>query len=170
MFCSDNAYTLFVNGNQIGSGSSFTRADGYTVALRPTGLNVFAVSGTNVPPGGPAAIIAAILVMYSDGTSETIVTDATWKTLRSAPPAGFQQPGFDDSTWIASNTQGLDGVAPWGQTAIPPALDLTQSNWVWTSEVATGADSAPIAARPFRKTILTPAGKCAVCATVVIAA
>ncbi|KAK0441865.1 lectin [Armillaria borealis] len=123
---------------------------------------VIAVNGTNT--GGPAGLIATVLVDYTDGTTETFVTDESWKTLKSAPPSGFANPSLDDSAWIAAVTQGKDG----GQTALPPALDITQSNWIWTNET-NSAGNAPVVHRAFRKTVTSPYGKEAVCAKVVIA-
>ncbi|KAK0463801.1 lectin [Desarmillaria tabescens] len=165
LLATDNLHTLYVNGAEIGSGASFSAAQVYTVGLNPESDNVITVNGTNT--GGPAGLIATVLVDYADGTTETFVTDASWKTLRSAPPAGFENPSLDDSTWIAAVGQGQEGVSPWGQTALPPALDMTQSNWIWTGETDS-AGNAPVGHRAFRKTITSPYGKGAVCAKVVI--
>ncbi|KAK0196804.1 lectin [Armillaria mellea] len=159
VIATDNLHTLYVNGAEVGSGASFSTAQVYTVGLNPESDNVISVNGTNT--AGPAALIATILVDYADGTTETFVSDASWKTLKSAPPAGFANPSLDDSAWIAAVVQGKEGVSPWGQTTLPPALDLTQSNWIWTGETdSTG--NAPIGHRAFRKTVTSPYGKGAV--------
>ncbi|KAK0497086.1 lectin [Armillaria luteobubalina] len=156
---SDNLHTLYVNGAEVGSGASFSSAQAYTVGLNPESDNVITVNGTNT--GGPAALIATILVDYADGTTETFVSDASWKTLESAPPTGFANPSLDDSAWIAAVGQGKEGVSPWGQTTLPSALDMTQSNWIWTGETdSTG--NAPVGHRAFRKTVTSPYGKGAV--------
>ncbi len=110
---------------------------------------------------------ATVLVDYSDNSTETFVTDASWKTLQSVPPVGFANPGLDDSSWIAASEEGKNGVGPWGPTSLPPALDITQSNWIWTNETDSSGN-APIGHRAFRKTITSPIGKCAVCAKVVL--
>ncbi|SJL00728.1 uncharacterized protein ARMOST_04042 [Armillaria ostoyae] len=110
---------------------------------------VIAVNGTNT--GGPAGLIATVLVDYTDGTTETFVTDESWKTLKSAPPSGFANPSLDDSAWIAAVTQGKDG-----------------EYWIWTNET-NSAGNAPVGHRAFRKTVTSPYGKEAVCAEVVIA-
>lgn len=112
-------------------------------------------------------MIAVVLVDYSDDSTETFVTDASWKTLKSVPPLEFANPRLDDSSWIAASEEGKDGVAPWGLTSLPPALDITHSNWIWTSETDS-AGNAPIGHRAFRKTITSPVGKCAVCAKVLV--
>ncbi len=168
MMDSDNTYDLYVNEVFIGGGQSFTSAQVYTVAMNAEGDNVIAVNATNVPPGGPAGVIATVLVEYSDGSSETFVTDSSWKTLQGATSAGFQSIATDDDGWNSATEQGADGVLPWGPTALPPALDLTQAEWIWTNEVVNGA--APVGSRAFRKTIEAPCDKVPVCSKIVITA
>ncbi|KAJ7611645.1 hypothetical protein FB45DRAFT_940574 [Roridomyces roridus] len=41
------------------------------------------------------------------------VTDGGWKS-NTGTPAGFQLPGYDDSTWPAATVEGVFGIAPWG--------------------------------------------------------
>ncbi|KAK0202315.1 lectin [Desarmillaria ectypa] len=166
----DNRYTLYANGAEIGSGIAYegtgSTSQVYTVGLSPEIDNVIAINATNT--GGPAGLIATIHVDYLDGTSETFVTDASWKTLRTPTADGFGNPSLDDSAWIAASVQGKAGMAPWGTIALPPALDLTQSNWIWTNETPNAAVTAPVGNRAFRKTIQSPYGKGAVCAKIVL--
>ncbi|KAK0486835.1 lectin [Armillaria luteobubalina] len=166
----DNRYTLYTNGAEIGSGIAYegsgSASQVYTVGLSPEIDNVIAINATNT--GGPAGLIATIHVDYLDGTSETFVTDASWKTLKTATASGFENPSLDDSSWIAANVQGKAGMAPWGAISLPPALDLTQSNWIWTNESTNAAVTTPVGNRAFRKTIQSPYGKGAVCAKVVL--
>ncbi|KAK0432656.1 lectin [Armillaria borealis] len=166
----DNRYTLYANGAEIGSGIAYegsgSTSQVYTVGLSPEIDNVIAINATNT--GGPAGLIATIQVDYLDGTSETFVTDASWKTLQTATASGFENPSLDDSAWTAANVQGKAGMAPWGAISLPPALDLTQSNWIWTNESTNAAVTTPVGNRAFRKTIQSPYGKGAVCAKVVL--
>lgn len=165
LISTDDLHTLYVNGIEIGSGASYTSAQVYTVALKRKSKNVIAVNATNT--GGPAGMTATVLVDYSDDSTETFVTDASWKTLQSVPPLEFANPRLDDSSWIAASEEGKNGVGPWGPTSLPPALDITQSNWIWTNETDSSGN-APVGHRAFRKTITSPIGKCAVCAKVVL--
>ncbi|KAK0495925.1 lectin, partial [Armillaria luteobubalina] len=165
IIATDDFHTLYVSGAEIGSGVSYTSAQVYTVGLKRRSKNVIAVNATNT--GGPAGMIATVLVDYSDSSTETFVTDASWKTLQSVPPLEFADPRLDDSSWIAASEEGTDNVPPWGPTSLPPVLDITQSNWIWTKETDS-AGNAPIGHRAFRKTITSPSGKCAVCAKVVL--
>ncbi|KAK0220200.1 lectin [Armillaria fumosa] len=166
LIATDDFHTLYVNGAEIGSGASYTSAQVYTVGLKRKSKNGIAINATNT--GGPAGMIATVLVDYSDSSTETFVTDASWKTTKSVPPPELASPRLDDSSWMAASEEGKDGIAPWGQTSLPPALDITQSNWIWTKETDS-AGNAPIGHRAFRKTITSPSGKCAVCAKVVLA-
>lgn len=120
--CSDNEYTLYVNGDEIGSGNNFPTSQAYIVTTLAAKSNVFAVLGTNtatVP--NPAGLIATILITYSDGTSETFITDTTWRTFVGAPPSNFTEPAIDDSTWSSAIVVGKYGDLPWGDVTVPLA-------------------------------------------------
>ncbi|KAL4265396.1 Lectin, partial [Pleurotus pulmonarius] len=192
LIAADNEYKLFPNGHAVGSGSSFTNADVYYTALEPAS-NLFAIEATNT--GGPAGLTAAILVQYSDGSSETVITDETWRTALSSPkdfqlpsvddrtwsfaaqqsmphynvgvknqyarpalssPKDFQLPSVDDRTWSFAAFQGQSGVAPWGKTIIPQALDITNSSFIWGGKQNNKTGQTSKGSRAFRKTVVTP--------------
>ncbi|KAK0201399.1 hypothetical protein DFS33DRAFT_1489328 [Desarmillaria ectypa] len=164
---SDDLYSIVVNGNQIGAGNGYRNSAVYTAGLEPEGHNIFAIAVNNT--GSAAGLIATILVDYSDGTTQTIVTDTTWKTIKATPPGGWTSPSFDDSAWIAASSEGPTANTPWGMPALPPAMNMTGVSWIRTNETsAAGVD--PLGHRPFRKAITSPYGKAAVCGKVVIAA
>jgi hypothetical protein len=161
----DNGLTLYVNGGEVGTGGDFRFAERFCVPLRPC-LNVFAVTGVNT--GGPAGLLAAIQITYSDGTTSTLVSDTTWRYSTSVP-TGYEQLSYDANSWPTAIAEGAYGVAPWGQIAIPsdpPVLSLTNANWIWTNEVANGV--TPPGARAFRRTYTPPAGQRATSATIII--
>ncbi|KAF7353672.1 hypothetical protein MVEN_01052100 [Mycena venus] len=163
----DNGLTLYVNGGELGTGGDFRYAERFCVALRPC-LNVFAVTGVNT--GGPAGLLAAIQITYSDGTISTIVSDTTWRAS-IAVPNGYEQLSFDPNSWTPAITQGVYGIAPWGQIAIPsavPTLSLTNANWIWTSEVVNGV--TPPGPRAFRRTYYPPTSQTATSATIIMVA
>ncbi|KAK0432665.1 lectin [Armillaria borealis] len=143
----DNRYTLYANGAEIGSGIAYegsgSTSQVYTVGLSPEIDNVIAINATNT--GGPAGLIATIHVDCLDGTSETFVTDASWKTLRTATASDFENPSLDKSAWVTAS-----------------------SNWIWTNESSNAAVTTPVGNRAFRKTTQSPYGKGAVCAKVVL--
>ncbi|KAF8892362.1 hypothetical protein CPB84DRAFT_1848796 [Gymnopilus junonius] len=156
---SDNGYTLWVNGNAVGSGHNFHQADAYCIRLAPD-CNVFAVNATNdltIP--NPAGLLATIQIRYTDGFTDTIITDGTWHAFTSVP-SGFQFSDFNDESWPAATVQGNYGIGPWNAVAIPPSasttpLALADSNWIGQM-------------RAFRKSISLPQGRRVTSATVLL--
>ncbi|KAJ8697821.1 hypothetical protein PTI98_004593 [Pleurotus ostreatus] len=166
VIASDDASTVYVNGVRIGSGGTPNQGQALFVALQPS-WNLFAIAGQNLFANTPAGIMATILVHFSDGTTESFITDESWRTLPAAPPANFQLPSIDDSNWAFASVQGTYQKSVWGPLALPPVLPLRGSNWIWTTDNVNGV--APVGSRAFRKTI-NECAKVAVCATVLIAA
>jgi hypothetical protein len=161
---------LYVNGDYIGSGA-FPRRWGYAqrfcVDLLP-GLNVFAVNASTADPGS-GGLIATILVTYSDGTSDTLVTDTSWRSTNGSP-AGFEQLSFDDNTWPVATIVG--GAALSSSILIPanpPALGLDTALWVWTDESPKG-DQKPTETRAFRRTFTPAPGQIPMSANILISA
>ncbi|KAF9044023.1 hypothetical protein BJ165DRAFT_1594715 [Panaeolus papilionaceus] len=98
LITAENAYELYVNEVKVGTGSALNVAQLYHVPLT-SGCNVFAVNATNtatVP--NPAALIATIKVHYTDGSTETIVTDQSWRAFTRVPN-GFEDEQFFDGNW-----------------------------------------------------------------------
>lgn len=121
----DNVYTLYVNGEKIGTGNNFQQSQSYCVDLEPGCNNVFAVSVLNEPGAGgvatPASLITAIDVTYIDGTSTTIVSDPSWRAHDNETP-GFESVNFDDSAWPNAVVVGNADSPPWGVPSIPSVL------------------------------------------------
>ncbi|MCK2220251.1 glycoside hydrolase family 78 protein [Actinomadura sp. ATCC 31491] len=106
--------------------------------------------------GDRTALIAQLEVTYADGTTETVVTDGSW---RCAPgpvtaaslydgekhdarlePAGWSSPGFDDSAWRPADVLAHDPallVAPTG----PP---VRRTETLSPAEVLTGPSGETI--------------------------
>ncbi|KAJ7460971.1 lectin [Mycena galericulata] len=120
----DNAYTLYVNGVLVGSGNNFPVAQTYTVALAPAPEVVFAVYAENtLTVENPAGLLAAIEINTAECNCTAgvmFVTDGSWKS-NTGTPAGFQLPGYDDSTWPAATVEGPYGMAPWGTITVSPS-------------------------------------------------
>ncbi|KAJ4474450.1 hypothetical protein J3R30DRAFT_679756 [Lentinula aciculospora] len=125
----DNEYSLYVNGNFVGTGTDFTTAQKYTVENIQGPQVVFAVYGQNtatVP--NPAGLLASIQLTSEDGycaectSTSSFVTSGAWKAFPGAVPSGFEQPGFDDSDWPMAVQEGGNGVAPWGTIAVPTTV------------------------------------------------
>ncbi|KAJ7049557.1 bacterial alpha-L-rhamnosidase-domain-containing protein [Mycena amicta] len=125
----DNLFVLWVNGVQVGAApndpNGWQVAETIPVSLAAGAQNVvFAVQATNQDIG-PAGLLLSALVLYSDGSSDALVSDADWKTLQPGAviPDNWQSPNFDDASWNAANVLGKYGVAPWeNQVGVPDPL------------------------------------------------
>ncbi|KDR71306.1 hypothetical protein GALMADRAFT_75234 [Galerina marginata CBS 339.88] len=118
----DNAYSLYLQGNLVGSATDWTQAQQYVVYLVPETAEIdIAVLATNFD--GPAGLIVAVelVIDFECASVASFVTDGTWKVTTSVP-AGFQAPGFDDSNWQAANVEGKYGVGPWGNVPVSAAI------------------------------------------------
>ncbi|KAJ7634705.1 hypothetical protein FB45DRAFT_472377 [Roridomyces roridus] len=119
----DNGFNLYVNKAYVGSSPGvpkipdFGRAQIFTVGLNPDS-NTFTIFGENIPSppatdAGPAGVIAAINIVYSDGSSDAVTTDATWLNGAFTTVPAFLSTA--DSALSPSFALGLMGVSPWGQ-------------------------------------------------------
>ncbi|KAJ6585580.1 hypothetical protein B0H19DRAFT_424819 [Mycena capillaripes] len=134
----DNSFDFYVNGLYIGSppfdnnaptsSGSWRYAQRFNVSLNPS-TNVFTVVGKNFPSqttGGTsgAGLIAALLIKYTDGSSDIVRTNTTWLTGTFTSLSSFLATA--DSTLVSSISQGSYGVAPWGDIGISDALNALQ--------------------------------------------
>ncbi|KAJ7611617.1 lectin [Roridomyces roridus] len=117
----DDAYSLYVNGVLVGSGNSWGTAQTYSIGLAPAANYVFAVfaqnQGTTPNPAGLIAAIQINIAQCDCAAPVLFVTDGEW-TSNTGTPAGFQLPGFDDSTWPAATIEGPFGISPWGNISV----------------------------------------------------
>ncbi|KAJ7728023.1 hypothetical protein B0H14DRAFT_3518709 [Mycena olivaceomarginata] len=73
--------------------------------------NVFAFNAsTSINGADEGGLMATILLTYSDGTKDTLVTDSSWR-VKGAPPLGFEQLSFDNTAWPVDTVVGNYGVA-----------------------------------------------------------
>ncbi|KAJ7142030.1 hypothetical protein C8R43DRAFT_1071285 [Mycena crocata] len=168
----DNAMQLFVNGDFIGSGTPIHRArfaNRYCVDLLPS-LNVFAVNASTTATSG-GGVIATILLTYSDGTKDTILSDSSWRVSKGLP-AGFTQLSFDDTAWPVASVAGVYGAQPWGTVFIPASpvvLGLERAQWMWT-DVVPASGTVPAGSRAFRRTFIPAPGQIPASASIIVAA
>ncbi|PPQ65163.1 hypothetical protein CVT24_011026 [Panaeolus cyanescens] len=125
LISADNAYELYVNEVKIGTGSNFHTAQLYHVPLTK-GCNVFAVNATNtatVP--NPAGLVATIKVRYTDGSTETIVTDQTWRAFTRVPE-NFEDEDFFDGNWPFATVENSFAARPayWANVVLPADAPL----------------------------------------------
>ena len=105
----DDAFDATVNGKPAIEGASWEQV--YRVDIAPLlhrGTNVLAVCAKSTLPG-PGALVARIT-----GLADHLVSDAQFRVTRDAPPEGWRQVGFDDSSWQPALVIGPLGCPPWG--------------------------------------------------------
>jgi len=110
----DNAFALYVNGEEVGSGSEWSRPYrvDMTKALRP-GANALAVRAVNTSDEpNPAGLIGRYVVEFEQGEPLTGGIDASWRTAKQAPD-GWRKPGFDDAAWKRAEKVADVGGGPW---------------------------------------------------------
>jgi len=127
----DDQFVLFLNGVEVG------RSDGKRDAWRRprsfdlskhvhAGVNVIAVSVTN--EGGPAGLLAKLVIELEGAEQMSIVTDSQWRTSEREM-GGWNEAGFDESNWKSAIELGMYGVEPWGYITdeVPPLPYLRKS-------------------------------------------
>ncbi|MFA6480841.1 MAG: discoidin domain-containing protein, partial [Victivallaceae bacterium] len=94
--CADDAFTVYVNGRQIGTGGF--RPELYDVtSLLESGRNSIAILARefSICEG----VLAELTLIDSRGEVKRISTDSTWLAAKEPIP-GWTEPGFDDSKWL----------------------------------------------------------------------
>ncbi len=140
-----------------------------TGALRAGAPNAFAIlytwqGETKGHPAGKPGVIMQVSVEHADGTHEDVVTDGTWKVRKAAwlpgpqrdlegdqvdyvenidgraIPVGWDEPGFDDSSWAPATVLGPAGTAPWAHL-VPVRTRITEEpvTPVHVAHLASGA-------------------------------
>ena len=102
----DNAFTLFVNDVEAGTGKEWHHARTLDVTrqVRP-GRNELRVRAWNAPgPNSPAGLAARLRVEFADGKSVQFDTDASWQWADSAK-----------GPWKTAVVMGRFGCSPWGR-------------------------------------------------------
>ena len=94
-------------------------------------------TGSARGPAPEPPTIATLYVEYTDGSTATFNTSPEWKTAIHAPD-GWQQPGFDDSSWksaVAYETQGGPMAVPLGHPWIPDSVKTLRHTFDLTSPI-----------------------------------
>ncbi|GLW27600.1 family 78 glycoside hydrolase catalytic domain [Actinoplanes regularis] len=126
----DDTADVWLNGASV-SGSrrvtdSWKRATTVTVRV-PAGANTIAVAATNMS-AGPAGVVAKL--------GSILVTDGSWKSAPTGP-SGWEQPGFDDSSWVPVHVTAAYGGGPWGtQVTVPAPAPYLRKGFVIGKPVA----------------------------------
>ncbi len=120
----DDQFVLYVNGTRIGASPQVTdswrqgQLFDVTTALHP-GANTIAIEATNTS-ASPAGVLGHLHVERAGAAAADVVTDGSFKAAQTVP-AGWEQPGFDDSAWPAVKDAATYGSGPWGSGVAQPA-------------------------------------------------
>jgi alpha-L-rhamnosidase len=120
----DDGFTLYVNGKRVASSPQTTdswkqgQLADVTSALRP-GANTIAIQAVNTTVS-PAGVLGRLHVVRSGAAPLDLVTDGSFRSAQTVP-AGWEQPGFDDSAWPAAKDAGAYGSGPWGSNVAQPS-------------------------------------------------
>ncbi|VVJ25192.1 alpha-L-rhamnosidase (EC [Amycolatopsis camponoti] len=132
----DDTATVWVNGTRVSDSPRV--ADSWKTAavvdvgsLLTAGTNTIAISAENTTQS-PAGMIAKLTVQGGP----TVGTDGTWKANQTGPD-GWQQPGFDDSSWTAARALTAYGTGPWGaNVAVSAPAPLLRKSFTVSKPVA----------------------------------
>ncbi|KAJ7465524.1 hypothetical protein FB451DRAFT_992810, partial [Mycena latifolia] len=134
-------------------------------------FNVFAVTAST--SGTRGGLLATILLTYTDGTTDTLLSDGTWCANKGLP-VGFEQLSFDDTVWPGATVVAAYNAGNFDVEAVlipsdTPVLALDYGQWVWT-DVVPASGNVPAGSCVFRR-VFTPApGQVPASATIIIAA
>lgn len=119
----DDEFTVYVNGEQIGSGSEGDLTYHWDRALAPG--DVIALEVTD--QGGAGGVLANLHV---DGTDYP--SSAAWK-IATTQSLGWFLSDFDDSAWPAASEHGAYGTAPWNQ--VREWSHGNNAQWIWGDDI-----------------------------------
>ena len=110
--------------------------------------------------GKEDAFLAKLILTYSDGTTETIVTDTSWKTAKASAVVfadiytgeiydarvdqSWMKPGYDDSAWseVKINTEFKGTICAWMGSPVTVREDLNRDpKSITVYKGATGANT-----------------------------
>ncbi|KAJ7259823.1 hypothetical protein C8J57DRAFT_1339238 [Mycena rebaudengoi] len=168
-----NNFTVWVNGNPIGSSTSgpddWKSARVFRAALNTMNLFSILASASGNTRGPLPGLLAAITITYKDGSFDRIFSDSSW-AVTTVIPADFPTPA-DTTQFVAATLAAPFGSGSWGKSVtVPPtdpnALELSAGSWIWTTPGAAASTLAGIVG--FRKTVATARGKIAQSAIVLL--
>jgi alpha-L-rhamnosidase len=121
LITADDSFELFVNGKPAGSGSGYNQPQVLDIASHLTpGKNLLAVAATNASES-PAGLVGKLVITLDQGEPIVQRIDDSWKVAEKVA-AGWDQPGFDDSSvalasrqWQPAVVIGSMGDKPWGK-------------------------------------------------------
>ncbi len=119
----DDVYTVYLDGQEIGTDSLWTNLESYKVQLSP-GKHVLAVKAKNV-------LGKSGLALAFQATGLQILTDDTWKLTRNAP-ANWATLECDDSKWDSATIYAPGHETPCGEQKLMDLIGIpAEAGWIW---------------------------------------
>ena len=119
----DNAFTLFLNGVEVGSGYDWAVAKVFSVDFLY--VNQIAVTCSDTDEGGISGLLGDISVNGS-----RINTDSSWK-YSLTEQTGWKELNFNESSWTNATEVSNYPVGLWNP--IITSMDGTTAKWIWSS-------------------------------------
>jgi alpha-L-rhamnosidase len=115
LIVADDGFTLFVNGQESGTGTDWKQPRRLDVTARlQAGQNVLAIQVNNAGSGpSPAGLMGLLVVLLESGAPVVVPVDASWQGA-AKPGDRWQGPEYDATRWAAVSVIGKNGVQPWG--------------------------------------------------------
>lgn len=117
----DNMFTLYVNGQTALSEADpndwqhYAQADVSAFLVPGTNVLAAAVTNTGTSPN-PAGLIGSLDLTYSNGQTNSILTDGSWISANQLVN-NWKQTNFSPSGWSGAMVLGVYGIAPWNSFA-----------------------------------------------------
>ncbi|WP_205472717.1 family 78 glycoside hydrolase catalytic domain [Nocardioides sp. SYSU D00038] len=164
----DRGFSAFLNGTQVASGASVDDRwkQAVRVDVRPAaGSNVLAVRLNNTAKAY-GAVVGKLVISYTDGTDQTVVTDGTWLSTTAVPTPGWDRAGYPTTGWVAASARAVYGGSPWGNQVSVPAvatpdvsMNVDTASWIIPPVVGEPSSANPIPSTVFRRTVTVDPAK-----------
>jgi hypothetical protein len=137
----DNECDVYVNGEPVGSTTSWSSAVTIDVSLflHPGRRNVVAVVGRNTSSqnGNDRGIVGELTTTVGETLTPLIVTNDEWRVSQD-PGEAWTSLDYDDSSWAFATEIATVGEGPWGQV-----IANTDVKWIWFAAVPESAGEKP---------------------------
>jgi len=130
--CANTINQIFADGVQIAPPfppfyDDWSNAD--SIVINNTLTRIIAIRGVNTVAGSCSGILATL--SYPDNSIYN-TDNINWK-CSSSPLSGWQNVGFDDSTWEIAFSTGLNSEIVPGCSRVPIDNIALNAHWIWTS-------------------------------------